>query len=305
MNASAAGPAISVIVPFRDGASDLPALVDALKQQTVARGSYEVIFVDDASRDAGASWLRSQLMPGWHLESHPVSRGSYAARNTGLKRSTAPNLAFTDVDCRPRADWLEQGLAALATSPRVAGRIHFDPAPSPSVVELVDMGRFFRQRQYVKEGFAATANLFIRRSVFDTVGGFDEALRWGGDYELGRRCLRAGVPIVYSEAIVIDHRPRSSLGELLRKGEHVGYGAGQIARRGGSSLGVLIKRGMERLTLTRRRGLKERNIQVNKTRQSLLVSAVMLLVMLATACGCLRGFMFSTRRQLGLSPRFG
>ena len=295
-------PHISVIVPFRDGASELPALVEALKRQTLPAGAFEVILVDDGSRDRGAAWAREQGLPGWRVVRHEASRGSYAARNTGLRHATAPHIAFTDVDCRPRTDWLEQGLSALSTSPRVAGRINFDPPASPSVIELVDMGRFFRQRQYVAEGFAATANLFIRRAVFDAVGGFDEGLRWGGDYELGRRCQRAGIPIVYAENVVIDHRPRSTLGELLRKGEHVGYGAGQVARRGGSSIGALVKRGVERLTLTRNRGLKERDIQVSETKQSVLVSAVMLLVMLATAFGCLRGFVFSTRRELVLSP---
>ena len=294
-------PLISVIVPFRDGASDLPALVEALKRQTLAKDAFEVIFVDDASRDSGPAWLHDQLPQGWQVLSHAVSRGSYAARNTGLARATAPTLAFTDVDCRPREDWLDQGLAELSTSPRVAGRIHFDPPGTPSVVELVDMGRFFRQHQYVNEGFAATANLFIHRHVFDAVGPFDATLRWGGDYELGRRCLGAGIPIKYAPNVVIDHRPRSSLGELLRKGDHVGYGAGQIARRGGSSLGAFMRRGLERLTLTRKRGLSERDIEVERTMQSWLVTCVLLLVMLATSIGCLRGFVFANKRELALS----
>jgi len=297
-----ANPKISVIVPFRDGEDELPALVEALKRQTLSPDDFEVVFIDDASRDDGPRWLRGQALPAWRVLTHEVSRGSYAARNTGLKHTTAPNLAFTDVDCRPRPDWLERGLVALSASPRVAGRIQFESPTSPSVVELVDMGRFFRQRQYVKEGFAATANLFIRRAVFEVVGAFDDTLRWGGDYELGRRCLAAGIPIEYSEHVVIDHRPRSSLTELLKKGDHVGYGAGQIARRGGSSLGVLLKRGMERLTLTRKLGLKEREIQVRETRRSVLVTAVMLLVMMATAVGCLRGFVFTNKRELVLSP---
>jgi glycosyltransferase involved in cell wall biosynthesis len=294
-------PRVSVIIPFRNGAAELPALVAALTQQTLPPAEFEVLLVDDASTDGGADWLRDRLRPGWQLLSHAVSRGSYAARNTGLKHASAENLAFTDVDCRPTADWLEQGVAALAASPRVAGRIHFEHSRSPSVVELVDMGRFFRQHQYVNEGFAATANLFARRSVFDTVGGFDEALRWGGDYEIGRRCLRAGIPIVYSERVVVNHHPRASLGDLLRKGEHVGYGAGQIARRGGSSLGALVTRGAERLRLTRKRGLRERNIQITQGAQSLQVTAVMLLVMIATSLGCLRGYMFANRRQLAAS----
>ena len=82
-------------------------------------------------------------------------------------------------------DWLEQGLAALASAPRVAGRIHLELSDSPSTAELVDAGRFLRQRRYVEEGFGATANLFVRRSVFDSLGGFDEHLKSGGDYEFG------------------------------------------------------------------------------------------------------------------------
>jgi glycosyltransferase involved in cell wall biosynthesis len=295
-------PRISVIVPFRDGRDELPTLVDALKSQTVPQDAFDVIFIDDASRDGGAEWLKKHLPPGWQVIVHPVSRGSYAARNTGLRHALASNLAFTDVDCRPRPDWLARGLAALDSSARVAGRIEFKPPASPSVVELVDMGRFFRQRQYVAEGFAATANLFIRRAVFEAVGEFDDALRWGGDYELGRRCLRAGIPIAYDDGVIVEHRPRSSLAELLRKGDHVGYGAGQIARRGGSSLGVLFKRAVERLTLTRQRGLKERQVDVTETRQSVLVTAVMLLVMAATAMGCMRGYLFSNKREYVLSP---
>jgi glycosyltransferase involved in cell wall biosynthesis len=286
-------PDISVIIPFRDGAADLPALVDGLRRQTLAPKAFEVIWIDDASNDAGGTWLRERLAPGWRILSHTESRGAYVSRNAGVRAAAADNLAFTDVDCRPSERWLEQGLAALAAAPRVAGRIHFDQPRSPSIAQLVDMGRFFRQRQYVKEGFGATANLFLRRSAFDAVGGFDERLRWGGDYEFGRRCLAAGIPIQYAEDVVVHHPARSSLRELLRKAERVGYGAGQVARRGGSPVRVFARRAWDRLSLTQRRGLEEQHIAVDGRWRSLLVSVVLLLVMAATALGSLRGFAFA------------
>lgn len=283
-------PRISVIVPFRDALPYLPTLVNALRCQTLAQDTFEVIWIDDASRDGGGVWLQQHLPPGWRLFVHPESRGSYAARNTGLRAAASDNLAFTDVDCRPNDDWLEQGLTALASRSRVAGRIHIELSDSPSTAELVDAGRFLRQRQYAQEGFAATANLFVRHSVFGSVGEFDERLRSGGDYEFGRRCSQAGIPIHYAEHVVVSHPARTSLRELLGKGERVGFGFGQVVRRGGVPMRTFTKRASDRLALARTRGVNERSIPIVGLRRSLLVTAVHLLVIVATILGCLRGF---------------
>jgi glycosyltransferase involved in cell wall biosynthesis len=182
---SPAPPAISVIIPFRNARGQLPTIVDALKRQTLDQSRFEVIWIDDASRDEGGEWLRACRLPGWQILVQSESRGSYAARNSGLRAAASDRVAFTDVDCRPDEQWLEQGLAALSASPRVAGRIHLELSRDPSIAELVDASRLLRQRQYVQEGFAATANLFVRRHVFDLVRGFDEHLQSGGDHEFG------------------------------------------------------------------------------------------------------------------------
>ena len=81
----------------------------------------------------------------------PERRGAYAARNAGLRVASAGFVAFTDVDCRPHEDWIERGLAWLSAAPRVAGRVQLELSRSPSTPELVDAGRFFRQRRYVEE----------------------------------------------------------------------------------------------------------------------------------------------------------
>src|SRR5581483_1177158 len=46
--------AISVIVPARDAGDGIDALCDALAAQTLARERFEVVVVDDGSRDATA-----------------------------------------------------------------------------------------------------------------------------------------------------------------------------------------------------------------------------------------------------------
>src|SRR5687768_2894002 len=112
-------PKLSVIVPFRNAVAQLPVLLNALERQVASRDVFEVIWVDDASGDHGGAWLQQHLQPGWRLLVHPRPRGSYAARNTGLHAAAGDNLAFIDVDCRPQEDWIEQGLACLASAPRV------------------------------------------------------------------------------------------------------------------------------------------------------------------------------------------
>jgi glycosyltransferase involved in cell wall biosynthesis len=285
-------PEISVIIPFRNARPQLPVLLKALSRQTCARDAFEVIWIDDGSGDGGGGWLQEHLPPGWHLVVHTEPRGSYAARNSGLRAAEGENLAFTDVDCRPQEDWIEKGLAWLSSVPRVAGRVHLELSDSPSAAELVDAGRFLRQRRYVQEGFGATANLFVQRRVFDSLGGFDEHLKSGGDYEFGLRCSLAGIPIQYADDVVVSHPARASLRELLSKSERVGFGTGQLIRRGGMSTGRLAARVSDRFALARRRGVTERRVPVVGRKRTLLVQCMHLLVLSATVAGGLRGFLF-------------
>jgi glycosyltransferase involved in cell wall biosynthesis len=282
---------VSVVVPFRNARSQLPALVDALQSQTCGSEAMEVIWVDDGSRDEGADWLQARIPSNWQLLRHGRGRGAYAARNTALSAATAELVAFTDVDCRPYRDWIDQGLAGLTTVARVAGRVQIALSSPPSVAELVDAGRFFRQRRYVQEGFGATANLFVRRTVFREVGVFDEHLKSGGDYEFGLRCSRAGIPIEYADHVVVRHSARASVRELLSKSERVGFGTGQLVRRGGIPVKLLATRASDRFALAWPRGVNERTVPVVGRTRWLAVSGLHSLVLLATMAGALRGFM--------------
>jgi glycosyltransferase involved in cell wall biosynthesis len=281
---------ISVIIPFRNALRHLPTLAHALKRQTLDRAAYEVIWVDDGSTDGSNLWVQESLVPGWRLLLHSEPRGSYAARNTGLRVVMSENVAFTDVDCRPNDDWLERGLAALGSSARVGGRIHVEVSDCPSTAELVDAGRFLRQHRYVEEGFAATANLFVQRQVFAAVGEFDECLTSGGDHEFGWRCEQAGIAIRYAEDVVVNHPARTTLRQLLGKAGRVGFGMGQVVRRNRMPIGALARSAFDRLSLARRRTTNEPGPRTATRKQSLLVTAVHFLVLLATIRGCLKGF---------------
>jgi glycosyltransferase involved in cell wall biosynthesis len=224
-------PAVSVIVPVRDGADSVGRLLDALSAQVGP--SFEVIVVDNGSTDDTATIARLHPLAPVVVTEH--QRGSYAARNAGLGVARAPILAFTDADCTPRPSWLAAGVAALDSTGAdlLGGAVQAVPSVHPTVWERYDRAVYLRQEDLVvHSGWAVTANLFVRRTVVDTVGGFDGSLPSSGDREFCLRAGRAGFRIAYAAEAVVGHQPRTTMREIWKVNRRIGAGMGMLSRRG-------------------------------------------------------------------------
>lgn len=219
--------AVSVIVPVRDDPERLRACLTALARQTLPDEQFEVVVVDNASREPVTI-----DDPGVRVVREPRV-GSYAARNRGLRVTTAPVVAFTDADCLPEPDWLERGLARLAGADVVAGAIEVFPRLTrrPRAVETYERLTAFPQQHFVERwGFGATANVIARRAVVDAVGPFDASLESGGDAEWGERVTAAGFRTVYADEVVVRHPARRTLRELSTKFRRITRGIDQLGR---------------------------------------------------------------------------
>jgi glycosyltransferase involved in cell wall biosynthesis len=233
MAAEASGPLASVIVPVRNAESSLPRLLASLAVQTLGAERFELLIVDDCSDDGTALLIDSD--PDATLIRSPRRGGSYAARNLGLEAATAPVIAFTDGDCEAAPDWLERGLGDLdrLEADLLAGAITGSLSDRPSLAELIDFAQGLDQERHVEEwGFAATANLFVRRPVFDAIGPFNPLLISGGDAELSFRATEAGFRLRYSAAPVVRHDLRRRARDVAKKSFRMGFGAGQVVRHG-------------------------------------------------------------------------
>jgi glycosyltransferase involved in cell wall biosynthesis len=220
-------PFISVIIPVYNDAERLHTCLKLLEHQTYPQDRYEVIVVDNGSSDRPDRVVEQFNQVRFTSE---AKRGSYAARNRGIALAQGEVLAFTDSDCQPAADWLEQGVATLLATPNcglVGGQIKmlFQDPGRPTAVELYDSIKYLQQQHYIEvTKFGATANLFAWRKMFDTVGLFNAELQSGGDQEWGQRVHAAGYPLVYSEAAWIAHPARRSWPELYKKVVRVARG---------------------------------------------------------------------------------
>jgi GT2 family glycosyltransferase len=215
---------VSVVIPVRDDSRRLDVCLAALCAQTYPRDRYEIVVVDNASAQSPADVAAAHGPVRLLSEAQPTSS---AARNAAIRSSQAEIFAFTDADCVPTLDWIANGVAALGSIPNcglVAGHIDLSvrqPA-RPTAVELFELATAFDQRRYVQQWrFAATANAFTYRSVFDHVGLFDATLSSGADLEWGQRIFGAGYTQIYAATARVTHPARATLSELSAKHRRV------------------------------------------------------------------------------------
>lgn len=220
---------VSVIVPVFNDAIGLKKCLEMLEQQTYPQPYYEVIVVDNGSDQADEiQGIVAQFNQA--IAAVELTPGSYAARNKGISLARGDVLAFTDADCIPALDWIEQGVSSLlhcSNCGLVAGsiKLFFHSPDRLTPVEQYERMKAFSQERYLQQyKGCATANLFTRRSTIETVGLFNQSLKSGGDFEWGRRVFLHGYGQVYSATTWVAHPARSSLTELQRKVKRVAGG---------------------------------------------------------------------------------
>lgn len=207
-------PRVSVITPVRDGAADIAALLACLERQTYPREDFEIVIGDDGSTDGGTIGVETE--DGHVRVAFGPPRNSYATRNMAVAASRGEVIAFCDSDCRPEPDWLERGLAALETTDIVAGRFRYDVPQARTAWTLIDMDGSKDHEHSVRVGLAETANLFIRRDLFDRLGGLDGSIAEYGDYEFAERAVAAGARLTFGRDAVVWHPTRDAGRPLLR-----------------------------------------------------------------------------------------
>lgn len=222
------GVEVSVVVPVRDGEASLPTLLASLGEQTLPRERFEVIVVDNASRDASARVARAS---GATVVGEPIPNRA-RARNAGVAVSAARLLAFIDADCIAAPQWLEAFLACGDRASLVAGRVVTTTSDPPNAVERFERLWRFEQGAWVEQGWAATANLLVHRDAYDAVGGFDPAYpHTAEDADFCLRAGRAGFALGYCDEAVATHAGEDELVPMLKRAFFHGYGSNQARKR--------------------------------------------------------------------------
>lgn len=150
----AALPDISVVVPVHDEAGAAVALAREIAQAFDGR-PYEMIFVDDASRDSTLQELRSAMadLPTLRVLAHTANAGQSRAVRTGVLAARAPIVVTLDGD----------GQNPPADAPRLADAL----MAAPPDVAMVGGRRASRQDSASKRRASLWANRIRRRLLGD------------------------------------------------------------------------------------------------------------------------------------------
>lgn len=226
---------LDLVVATVDRTDDLARLLGSLASQT--HTAFRLVVVDQNEDGRVAALLAAHpTLARLHLRS---ARGLSRARNAALPHLEADLVAFPDDDCSYPPDLLARVAARFAADPGLgilSGRA--------AAADGAAAGRWPSEPGTVtRDTVWHTANshtIFLRRSVLERVGGFDEELGLGAgtpwssgeEIDLLARALGHGVRMAYDPSVVVTHPVKTvSPDELVALGRRDGASVGYVLAR--------------------------------------------------------------------------
>jgi len=176
-------PIASVVMCVKDVEQHIGKCIESLLDRTFE--SFEIIIVGDASHDR-----TNQIINGFsdtrirYLENE-TNLGIARSRNRGLKLARGEYVFFTDGDCIASRNWIEEGSKLLKNGGFVGveGRIcYVSENHQKTFSDHVSENKF--------GGQFMTGNMAYRKSIIESINGFDENFTYFEDRDLALRAAR-------------------------------------------------------------------------------------------------------------------
>ncbi|MGD1855742.1 MAG: glycosyltransferase family 2 protein [Leptolyngbyaceae cyanobacterium] len=186
-------PKVSVVIAAYNAMRYLPQTLNTVLDQTFQ--DFEVIIVDDGSRDQIKSWAATLNHPKVKFFSQ-ANAGSAAARNTALSHAVGEYIAFLDADDLWDLRKLETHVQALDNNPEVGlvyswvATMDENDRPQGKVCENSESGDVL-PRLIEHDIIECGSNPVIRRECFDRVGVFDTSFPYAQTWEMWLRIAMA------------------------------------------------------------------------------------------------------------------
>jgi glycosyltransferase involved in cell wall biosynthesis len=232
---------VSVIIPARNEAARILAVLNAVQRQSARCTDLEIILVDDGSTDETVALARSAGVKVLEMRAPGEGGNPAAARNRGARTSQGDPIVFLDADCVVTEGWLEALLSAHDRGATVVGGSLALPEGLPASARCDYYCGWYLVHPAVPAGRVPhhpPPNLSVRREAFLSTAGFSDQppLDYTNEERLWQGELRAaGHHIYFEPRAVAYHFNRPGLGNLMRRNYRWGYTAVETKSRSGAA----------------------------------------------------------------------
>jgi GT2 family glycosyltransferase/glycosyltransferase involved in cell wall biosynthesis len=217
-----------VLVNFR-GTDDTLEAIQRLGELEWPGERLEIVVVENGSGDDSAERLKAAA-PHVKLLVSPTNEGFAGGCNMGVAASSGEYIALLNNDAKPDPQWIAAAVARFESDPQIGGvasrvldwdgnlvdyigsamtwyGMGYKPYTAERVPRTPDTGR--------EVLFGTGSAMFVRRSVFDALGGFDERyFMFFEDVDLGWRLNLAGWLFWYEPQSLAYHKHHASMSKF-------------------------------------------------------------------------------------------
>lgn len=190
----------SIVIPAKNEQENIIRCLESIERLCFSKNDFEVILVDNGSDDGTVASARVYGVNAYVKPELSLSE----LRNYGAEVARGDFFAFLDADCMVAVDWLNQAEIAFA-DPRVGATGSTPVAPENGTwVEKVWSSFRTRRKNRYFASWINSSNFFVRREMFQKIGGFNAKVKTCEDVDI---CMRLNkiCKILFDPSVKVIH----------------------------------------------------------------------------------------------------
>ncbi|MCF6236500.1 MAG: glycosyltransferase [Gammaproteobacteria bacterium] len=194
------GATLSIIIPAYNESKHIENLLVSIRECFEGFSlDYETIVVNNGSTDATKAIALKYQCTVLDIERSSISY----ARNYGVLHSSGKVIAFIDADVRLTKIWVKECLKKLNTIEHesIVLGARYIVRENPSWIEI----NWFKPLSTKIVDYINGGNLVLSRVMFEKIGGFDQTLETGEDYEFSMRAKAKGINVIVNKKLKAIH----------------------------------------------------------------------------------------------------
>ena len=228
---------VSFVIPAKNEEAMLPATLDVIHGNLKDLLSYEIIVIDNGSSDNTVKIAKAKNAHVITQEAGTIG----SLRNTGVKHASGSCIVFLDADVSLTESWVKPFIGVVDALDKNPNIITGSRCTADSSAGWIAKAWFRKAPSIHQTTHVGTGHMITSKSLFNLIGGFDEKLQTGEDYDFCGRARKLGAHVFENRHLKVIHHgmPRTIREFLIREIWHGTGDASSIKKLINSKVAIL------------------------------------------------------------------